>query len=66
MHGKALRQLRTELGWTIKQLAEKTGYSWSSIQRMEIGNAEVSSKVVAILEALGHIKQEVDDGKVQQ
>lgn len=53
MTGNDLRAIRERAGMTIKTLAEATGYSWSQIQRMEVGRRNVSRRIVLEIERLG-------------
>lgn len=53
--GQRIRRARAEAGLTIAQLAERTGYSKSTIARIEIGKAPFVKleQIAAIAEVLG-------------
>lgn len=57
LQGKKLRSIRQKQGLTIQEFADKTGYSWSQIQRMEKGSVVISERMLVILEAWGYIKR---------
>ena len=40
--GKKLRELRLEKGMTIDEFAEKLGFSWIHMQRLETGYKDVN------------------------
>lgn len=51
--GYAIRLLRKDKGWTIKQLAEKSGVHCNQVARIELRNTGGWFTIVAILQALG-------------
>jgi predicted transcriptional regulator len=52
MTAKELRKARERLGLTIQELADLSGYSWSQVQRMEVGKRSVSDRIVAFVSLL--------------
>lgn len=50
--GCAIRLLRKSKGWTIKQLAEKSGVHHNQVARIELRNTGGWSTIVALLHAL--------------
>jgi predicted transcriptional regulator len=57
MTGLELRELREALGWTIAEFAKRVGYSWSQIQRMEVGRRNVTDRFVSNLKTRGYFRR---------
>lgn len=51
--GCAIRKIRQDKGWTIKQLAEKSGVHHNQVARIELKNAGGWFTIVSIFQALG-------------
>lgn len=51
--GCAIRKIRQGKGWTIKQLAEKSGVHHNQVARIELKNAGGWFTIVSIFQALG-------------
>ena len=52
--GERIKQRRTELNWSQRDLAEKMGYNHSTITRIETGKIDISqSRVVQFSKVLG-------------
>lgn len=51
--GCAIRKMRQDKGWTIKQLAEKSGVHHNQVARIELKNAGGWFTIVSIFQALG-------------
>ena len=52
--GERIKQRRTELDWSQRDLAEKMGYNHSTITRIETGKIDISqSRVVQFSKVLG-------------
>ena len=52
--GEAMRELRTEVGLSVGQLAEKSGYSRQMIWRIESNKMNVKiGKIIGLAELLG-------------
>jgi len=50
--GCAIRKIRQDRGWTIKQLAEKSGVHHNQVARIELKNTGGWFTIVSILQAL--------------
>lgn len=52
--GEKIKQRRTELKWSQRDLAEKMGYNHSTITRIEAGKIDIpQSRIVQFAEVLG-------------
>lgn len=53
--GRQIRAGCALLGWNLRQLADKSGISWATVQRMQIENGvpgQSAKKLLAVQEAL--------------
>ena len=69
MTGKKLRKIREERGYTLEAFADLLGYSYSQMQRMEVGHrydgnaVDVSRRVISFLKAKGWIHEKGSHGR---
>lgn len=56
MTGQEIRDFRESLNLKIGEFAERCGYSWSQIQRIETGRRNVPLRLVALINTFKGMK----------